>query len=465
MLMRFDTKEEEVKIRSRLGPEYSYFVTQRLDHFDGSNPTTFQQRYFVNTSFWDGSGNVFLCVGGEGPALDETVLYESVHCNDMTELAVQVGGLMFALEHRYYGNSIPAASRQYLSSQQAVADIGTFIQHMNNVYGLHGKKWTTWGGSYPGMVAGFARLKLPHLVHASSSSSSPWRAVVDMPQYNDLVGNALSLRSVGGSELCQRIVTQGHADIGTMFAQNQSDVVAAKFNFCNAADLATVAAQKNFAGYGVISVDAQDNDPADTRPAGNIASICSALIDADGEYIDKLAAVSKLQKGNRCLALIRNEALLAEIEHSNDVVLTDTLSWPYQTCTQFGFYQTCEVNSQCPWTKGYITLDDEIALCQSAFSISTDLVYDNVDFSNAFYGSDSPMATRIFFANGDVDPWSGLGVNSSPDGNVSDIVLLVKGSSHHAWTHPASTIVQDSVKQAKLSIQNQMKAWLLEDGP
>jgi len=59
--------------------------------------------------------------------------------------------------------------------------------------------------------------------------------------------------------------------------------------------------------------------------------------------------------------------------------------------------------------------------------------------------------------------WSGLGVKTSPDGNKSDIVLLVSGSSHHAWTHPDSEIAQESVKQAKLAIQNQMLAWLDED--
>jgi len=416
LLMRFEPRpgKEEVSQQQQQQQQqqqhsaskaalYEYYVTQRLDHFDGANPATFQQRFFVNSSFWDGSGPVFLCVGGEGPALDESVLYASAHCNDMTELGVKIGALMFALEHRYYGNSIPAASRQYLSSQQAVADIAAFVEHANEVYSLDNKnKWTTWGGSYPGMVAGFARLKLPHLIHASSSSSSPWKAQVDMPEYNDLVGNALSLASVGGSPECRDIVEQGHDLIGELFASNQSNVVAEKFNFCDPKELATKSAQKNFAGYGVISVDAQDNDPANTRPAGNIASICASLLAADGDDVDKLAAVSKIQYGDRCLAMVTDDALLAEFQQ--DIALSDSLSWPYQTCTQFGFYQTCEVGSRCPWTKGYVTLQDEISLCQSAFNIPADQVYDNVKFSNSFYGADQPMPSRIFFANGDVDP-------------------------------------------------------------
>ena len=63
-----------------------------------------------------------MCVGGEGPALDASVLVASPHCNDMVELAPRAGALMLALEHRYYGPSTPDASLAYLSSQQAVAD-------------------------------------------------------------------------------------------------------------------------------------------------------------------------------------------------------------------------------------------------------------------------------------------------------------------------------------------------------
>ncbi len=68
-----------------------HWFTQRLDHFDRQNGATWQQRSFQNASFFDGTGPVFLCVGGEGPPLDASVLVASVHCNDMVELAPQVG--------------------------------------------------------------------------------------------------------------------------------------------------------------------------------------------------------------------------------------------------------------------------------------------------------------------------------------------------------------------------------------
>ena len=83
------------------------WFNQTLDHFDRTNHGSFSQRFFYNASFFDGTGPVFLCVGGEGPPLDASVLVASPHCNDMVELAPRVGALMLAIEHRYYGQSVP----------------------------------------------------------------------------------------------------------------------------------------------------------------------------------------------------------------------------------------------------------------------------------------------------------------------------------------------------------------------
>jgi hypothetical protein len=36
-------------------------------------------------------------------------------------------------------------------------------------------KWVSFGGSYPGMQAGWLRLKYPNLIHAAVASSAPGR--------------------------------------------------------------------------------------------------------------------------------------------------------------------------------------------------------------------------------------------------------------------------------------------------
>jgi serine protease 16 len=58
-------------------------------------------------------------------------------------------------------------------------------------YGLtEENKWVTWGGSYPGMLAGWARLKYPHLFHAAVASSAPVKAQLDFQGYVERSGVA-----------------------------------------------------------------------------------------------------------------------------------------------------------------------------------------------------------------------------------------------------------------------------------
>lgn len=84
-------------------PAPRYF-TQDVDHFDGSNGDTWQQAYYVNDTFWQPGSDapVFVCVGGEGPPLDGSVVVASVHCNVAVEWLQETKALMVALEHRGY---------------------------------------------------------------------------------------------------------------------------------------------------------------------------------------------------------------------------------------------------------------------------------------------------------------------------------------------------------------------------
>jgi pimeloyl-ACP methyl ester carboxylesterase len=53
---------------------------------------------------------------------------------------------------------------QFLNSEQALADLAAFVQAMNIKFKLTDCKWICFGGSYPGSLSAWFRLKFPHLV-------------------------------------------------------------------------------------------------------------------------------------------------------------------------------------------------------------------------------------------------------------------------------------------------------------
>eukprot|EP00943_MAST-04B_sp_MAST-4B-sp1_P004020 g4020.t1 len=454
-------------------PSTISFVTQRQDHFDGSNPNTWKQAYYVNDTFWKGEGPVFLCVGGEGPPLTQKVTVDSVHCSNAVDWLEETGALFFAVEHRYYGCHNMSAcpvdnfdnvieSLKFLSSRQALADLANFHTFATEKYNLSGKKWVSWGGSYPGMLAGWFRLKFPHLVHAAVASSAPVHTKLEMSEYNDHVRFAYTVESVGGSERCAQAIANGHAEIGQMFATEEGrSELASKFSSVPSADwLKNKDNQRAFAGEGVAYFPSQGNDPSCTDPACDIRSICKVMLTPNVNTVDLLAKVYSLQNPSSSVASSRGSGNIGKLK---TVVNGNTLPdfWSWQTCNEMGFYQTCDKGSDCMYVQGLDVLSDAMAFCTTEFKIDASVVAENVNFTDVYYGSIDPVGTRVLWPNGEVDPWSTLSVLKAPC--AEQPVLYVKGASHHFWTHPTLPSDQPTVEAARLAIRKQVSEWLMEN--
>jgi len=464
---------------SRLAPPARYFTTKQ-DHFDEQNKNTWEQAYFVNDEYFIPHSNapVFLCVGGEGP-LDGSAVVRSYHCNLAVEWLPETGALMLAVEHRYYGchntsacpyNAETKDPLQFLSSKQALADLSSFVTFSSKEFNLTKKnKWIVWGGSYPGMLAGWFRLKYPNLVHAAVASSGPVLAKLDMQEFNNIVARAYSVEYVGGSTACQKAIADGHVSVGKLLQSDTGRQTLAKLfptRVSSASWLEDRVNQRHFAGCGVASFPAQGNNPASHEAASNIKTICEVMIDTSiGDPINRLASL--VEKQGRSATDCEMDWTKYSIHHRTKKDSPDVSHnyWGYQTCTEFGFYQTCEVGSQCFYTQGLISFNDPSkhpdSFCLAEFGISEEETKKHIDETNNYYGGLAPNGTRIFWPNGEVDPWSGLSILKSP--GPEQPVLMVAGASHHAWTHPSSNSDLQSIVDARKKIKTQVAAWLKED--
>ena len=450
-------------------------IEQISDHFDASNNGTFSQRYFVNetqwnrpdTAKWDKFSPVLLCVGGEGPPLDKSVLIDSVHCSDMITYSYYRKSLTFALEHRFYGSSSPAddyatdALNKYLSTEQAVQDIGEFIRQMKIKYNIpDSTPWITYGGSYPGMVAAIARQVLPDVVYAAVSSSAPIEASVAMPGYNEIVGLAYKTESVGGSQQCFDVIKKSHEVIGEMLTTNEGRRTLEKdFKVCGGEGaLDNELNQSMFASSGVVYLPAQGNDPACTSPLCNIESICENLTQSKAatEY-DTMVALSA-QMSSSCKFVSHAAEILAFKEKASP-----SRVWEYQTCSEWGFYMTCE-SDECPFVQGLPALEAAIDICKHAYDIDSDAITKNIAAANERYGGLNFPATRVIFVNGEIDPWRANSVQKSPAASIagSEPVHSTPGSSHHYWTHAPQESDNTDIVDARQAIIDQLDSWLFE---
>jgi serine protease 16 len=514
----FMTEETEAAITSTMAEDdypdvQELQVEQNLDHIDVSNTQTFNQNYFyssryVNSKKITPNNNVrtsskkkkktyaFLCMGGEGPSMDKSVLVDSVHCSgDMLELASKLHKErgddvhVFALEHRYYGKSYPSfadgsspvenQNLVYLSSEQALEDVKHFVSyatthHLNMVM----VRWVTFGGSYPGMLAAWSRLEMPHLIYAAVSNSAPVQATVDMYQYNDYVSQILKNKSIGGSNECLRIISKGHEQIGHMLEKSLLivdsyardsvlDRIASRFNICDKNSLKSIKNVQNFLSESVIDIPMQSNDPSCEEDNCNIEKLCGSILEKHALGLSPMNVLADIRFSQRdgnddyhCDNIEWKDQL--EFLSSTKAKKGGTRSWLWQTCNEFGFYQTCHQDSDCPFARGFHGLDQDFEICQVAFNVTSQTVPANVYKTRELYKGWNMNTTRVFNVNGEVDPWSTLAITKD-HGTQKLPNDMVQGASHHFWTHAVKDTDTESVKKARDKIHHQVITWLDQD--
>lgn len=472
-LWKIKQKVEEARelrarqLLARNGPNVeTYYLEQPLDHFNGLSKVlgkTYQQRYYVNKEFWSGPDSpVFLFIGGEGTLSDT-----SIALGEIVDLAKEHGALLVGAEHRFYGRSLnddglQLEEMQYLSSQQALADLATFVQHIQDKYTVSPKaQWICFGGSYPGALSAWFRLKYPHLVHAAVASSAPVRAITNFEGYNEVVAASLASKIVGGSDQCLSSVIKAFKVVDQLIHDKQLDQLAKDFLSCapisEKMDIVTFVS--NLAG-GIEGIVQYNNE----LPGANISHICKVMTQPSEPYQNLIQLNKELMEISKedC---VDNSYYNYTMEIMNTTVKREDLGpgirqWTYQTCTQFGYYQTCDTKS-CPFSQ-YLDLDDtDIHICQTVFKINPEDVPKNVRFTNDYYGSNNTQQSKIIFVNGSIDPWHWLSILKNEP--VFDIYgVYIEGTAHCANMLPEEESDPVALKMARKEISSLVSKFLQE---
>eukprot|EP00824_Muranothrix_gubernata_P024146 TRINITY_DN689_c0_g1_i1.p1 TRINITY_DN689_c0_g1~~TRINITY_DN689_c0_g1_i1.p1 ORF type:complete len:563 (+),score=87.32 TRINITY_DN689_c0_g1_i1:25-1689(+) len=386
-----------------MGDQEALWFTQIRDHFaspatEDNEPATFAQKYYVVKDHWKqdpvkGNGPAFLYISGEGPLMGPPG-----SSGFLGHLAERFGGVIMALEHRFYGDSVPFATLDienlvYLSSEQGLADAAYFIEVMSQPEHLNVTQWITVGGSYAGALSAWFRLKYPHLAIGSLSSSGVVNAVLDFTAFDKQVATS-------AGPICANLLRQVMDEVEIAVEASYSETCA-MFN-------ATYAGEDFWEGdFWFMMADAT----AIPIQYGNTEAICDPLEKASREGKSLLDAFATFV---RDVFLEQMVGKLKQRVYSSKFMSETTVctecnarQWWYQTCAEFGYWQNAPAMDSIRSPKVNMTMFREA--CERIFGKE---VWPDTVATNRYYGSVEYGGTNVFFCNGGDDPWQHASITS-----------------------------------------------------
>jgi serine protease 16 len=500
-----------------------FFNAAIVDHFGSwkGSHQTWAQRYYVDQTLWGGDGYpIFLYIGGEGP---QGPVSNRLF---MRTMAGKFNALVLALEHRFYGESRPTpdqsvASLRVLSSEQALEDLARFLEYVTRdlekgvsnaqssppvklQFSPKGSKIMVFGGSYPGSLSAWFHLKYPHLSVGSIASSAPVFAEYNFEQYAQVVGFALGYPLIGGSQECYDAVTEAtnelHGLANSTVPKASSKAIPESLRPCDDIENGLDFAQYLSTIFGNFQGAIQYNVPGKSKVTVEI--ICKTMLNQGegGQWkrpVDRLGntmalfANHSLPLSKQCIQSSFEKDLVGLVSNTTfspmgcDLGCNSTRQWIWQSCQEFGFFQTATGANQ-PFSAfaNEITVSNVgKILCESAFPGAWgDQPYSGpeVERSNTQYGDRNIASVNTSLPNGSADPWHALGVVNSTDGffnscdgnpcekqqlKATDYAVFLDGTSHcRDMFSPASpdAPVRDpeAVKWAHGTIEKHIQSYL-----
>ncbi|XP_054156718.1 putative serine protease K12H4.7 [Oppia nitens] len=430
------------------------WYNQRVDHFNTSDTRTFKQLYFVNHEHYKTGGPVFLMLGGEGASSDYFIRSGAI-----ATYAKKFNALTVELEHRYYGRSVPTVdlsvdNLRYLSSEQALKDAEQFVQFLvADRLALANSKWIVFGGSYSGALAAWFREKYPNAVNGAVASSGPVEARYDFKEYLGVVSQSLGTDC---SNQIREAVHQLEAQLKTPEGWQSIDKELKLCTPLNGSDTASVNNLMETLTDPIASA-VQYN----SSNGNSIGRVCSVMTNTkDGrtplERYVKLQ-LQVLHGGSKCLDYDYMK-MIDEIRQSSKTstsVRTGMRQWTYQTCTEFGYYQTTGLPDS-PFGHN-IPIDYFSKQCTDIFGkqFNADYIQKAVQTTNTYYGGVKPTVTKVVFPNGSTDPWHALSVLK--DLNNSTRAVLIHGTSHCVDMYAPSANDPHELTDARQTIEKQLQ--------
>ncbi|KAF0689353.1 hypothetical protein As57867_019115, partial [Aphanomyces stellatus] len=425
------------------------FFEQTLNHFEAVHER-YSQRYFVCDEFYPltrrADAPIFFYVGNEA----NVELYLN-HTGLMWETAAEFGALLVFAEHRFFGQSMPPDARrrlQHLSSEQALADYAVLLRAIKADYGVPTAPVIGFGGSYGGMLGTWFRLKYPHVIDGMVAGSAPVLSFLgdtppaNLTAYSQIVTFDASVAG-GAAPHCVANIRRSWAIMfdAARTAQGR-EMLQTSLGLCD--PLATEAAALEIPAWlkSAYEYMAMGNYPypssyimngVSTLPAYPMRVACEPLAATFPATADGNASLLHAMRAS--VGVYYNSThdarCFARAAPSNESQLVADF-WDYLFCSELYQPQDQGVDDMF-----WLDLHNDTAAaaaCEAQWNVTLRPLW-----ANTVYGGHAALraSSNIVFTNGNLDPWSGMGVLD--DVNPTVVAITVEGGAHHLdlmFSHP-----------------------------
>lgn len=432
-------QEKKIPLLAEKSIHLSLF-NQLIDH---NTPSlgTFSQRYYIDETYGpEQSAPVFFYICGES-SCSKRALNGAIRT-----YAAKYHAKLVALEHRYYGESLPFNSfstqdLRYLTTEAALDDLAYFQRRLRNEHNWTGT-WVAFGGSYPGSLSAYYRLKFPYLVAGSLASSAPVMAKEDFAEYDAHVTKVAGLQC---ANQMRQVVKEVEDSLNNQDQLEQMKVLFEASEIHDSIDFLYLIADT---GAAAIQYGMRD-------------SFCTSLATSPTPLAGYADFAKKLYRLMGVTAVdITAQGAMSEkpSDYTNGVGMRQ---WYYQSCKEYGYWQNANPNPSLSTRSSLINLEYHRHVCQRLFGLKAPADTNSIN-NTYYYPLMDELVSNIFFTNGENDPWSNLSI-AEKNGNAINSNLtyhLIEGAAHCEDLHTPNDKDSESLSKAREIMTSLLAKWI-----
>lgn len=343
---------------------------------------------------------------------------------------------------------------KYLDINQALADLAHFIDvQRETLPGAKNAGVILVGGSYSASMVAWFKQAYPDKVNGVWASSAPLHAKLDFIEYKEVVSDTIKqVGPAGCAERIERAIATLESDVdgGDMTR------IQAMFNPCtpftaqDSLDVWSFFSSISNAFAGLV----QYHEP------GQIDAMCAVI--QDSTVTDDVQALVNYIRGSSTNCYDINYQSF--VDYYTDVsweagsTLNAYRQWFYQTCNEFGWYQTSNSDNHIFGSKFPVNLYAQMCADIYDGTFTMESMEANMVATNNRHKSFTPAVTNVFFTHGEYDPWRPMGVQVALNEDTPTVIL--QGYAHCQDLSSISDRDSEQMLNTKLQIKSYVRKWL-----